>query len=117
MKAKITSEIMTRPIISAREHASARDVALQLITGHYNGMPVTDDEGKLLEVITEINILNAVNEGKKLVRTTASNIMAPDMARPSPDAKIDDLIKILDEFQFIRLPIVKDDKLAGIVIS
>ena len=43
--------------------------------------------------------------------------MTPDMARASPDAKIDDLIKILDEFQFIRLPIVKDDKLAGIVIS
>ena len=59
---------------------------------------MTDDEGKLLEVITEINILNAVNEGKKLVRTTARNIMTPDMARASPDAKIDDLIKFWTNF-------------------
>ena len=39
----------------------------------------------------EIDILNAVNEGKELVITTARDIMTPDVAGASPDAKIDDL--------------------------
>lgn len=46
------ADIMVRPVVSARTRASARDIALQLLTGLYSGMPVTDDEGRVVGVIT-----------------------------------------------------------------
>ena len=112
---KKASEIMTRPVISARENASARDVALQLMTGHFSGMPVTDDDGKVVGIVTEFDILKAVQDGKELGRTIAKDIMTPDAVTARVDATVEEFITIMEEFHIIRLPIVRDDKLVGIV--
>ncbi len=109
------SEIMTRPVISARENASARDVPLQLMTGLYSGMPVTNEEGKLVGIITELDLLKAVKDTNELVKITAKDIMTRDVVTAREDATVDEFIKIMEEFNIIRLPIVKDDKLVGIV--
>jgi|GEM_PF-3022310 len=78
MKDLKASDVMVRPVVSAKKNASARDVALQLLTGLYSGMPVTDEEGNVIGVITELDLLHAVLEGKELVRITAGDIMAKD---------------------------------------
>ena len=115
MKKILASEIMTRPVISAKENASARDVALQLLSGVFSGMPVTDDEGKIVGIITELDIIKAVKNGKELVRTTAADIMTPDPVTAREDATIEEFVRTMEEFNIIRLPIVKDGKLVGIV--
>ena len=56
MKMKKASELMTMPVISARENACARDIALQLISGLYSGMPVTNDAGEIVGIVTELDI-------------------------------------------------------------
>lgn len=112
---RTAAEIMTRPVISARENASARDVALQLMAGVFSGMPVTNDEGRVVGIITEMDLLRAVMDGKELVRTTARDIMTPDAVTAREDATVEEFIKIMEEFHIIRLPIVKEDKLVGIV--
>jgi CBS domain-containing protein len=112
---RTAAEIMTRPVISARENASARDVALQLMTGLFSGMPVTNDEGELVGIVTELDLLKAVQDGKELVRTTARDIMTPDVATARVDATVEEFITIMEEFHIIRLPIVKDGKLVGVV--
>jgi len=115
MKTKKASEIMTRPVVAVKENASARDVVLQLITGLFSGMPVTNDEGEVVGIITEMDILAAVDDGKELTRTTVKEIMTRDVARANPETTVEELIKILREFHLIRVPIVKDDRLVGIV--
>jgi CBS domain-containing protein len=115
MKTKKASEIMTRPVVAVKENAPARDVVLQLITGIFSGMPVTNDEGEVVGIITEMDILAAVDDGKELSRTVAKDIMTHDVARANPETTVGELIKILREFHLIRVPIVKDDKLVGLV--
>ena len=115
MKMKKASELMTRPVISARENACARDIALQLISGLYSGMPVTNDAGKMVGIVTELDILGAVNDGRELSGTTAKEIMTPDVTKATTEATGEEMIKIMKEFHIIRLPIVKDDRLVGIV--
>ena len=112
---KKASEIMTRPVVSARENAFARDVALQLMTGHFSGMPVTNDDGKVVGIVTEFDILKAVQDGKELGRTTAKDIMTQDVATAREDATVEEFLLLMEEFHILRLPIVKDDKLVGIV--
>ena len=112
---KKASEIMTRPVISARENASARDVALQLMTGLFSGMPVTDDEGKVVGIVTELDLLLAVKDGKELSGITVKEVMTPDVATANEDATVAEFICIMEEFHIIRLPIVRDEKLVGIV--
>ena len=115
MEDKTASEIMTRPAISAKVKASARDIALQFINEHYSGMPVTEEDGKVIGIVTEIDILNAINDGKELSRTTASDIMTPEVVSANPDTPITEMIKMMEEFHIIRLPVVQDNKLIGVV--
>ena len=115
MEDKTAYEIMTRPAISAKKNASARDIALQFISEKYSGMPVTEEDGRVIGIVTEIDILNAVNDGRELARTTASDIMTPDVAVANPDTPLTEMIKMMADFHIIRLPIVKEGKLIGAV--
>ena len=115
MEDRTAFEIMTRPAISAKLKASARDIALQFINEHYSGMPVTEEDGKVIGIVTEIDILNAINDGKELSRTTAGDIMTPEVVSANPDTPITEMIKMMEEFHIIRLPVVQDNKLIGVV--
>jgi CBS domain-containing protein len=107
--------VMTRPVIAARRAASARDVALQLLTGLYSGMPVTDEDGKVVGVITELDLLKAVQEGKELVKTTAGEIMSTDVVTADVDTPIEDVTKLMTDRNIIRLPITDKGRLVGVV--
>ncbi|MBT3366502.1 MAG: CBS domain-containing protein [Nitrospina sp.] len=115
MEDRTASEIMTRPAISAKLKASARDIALQFINEQYSGMPVTEEDGKVIGIVTEIDILKALNDGHELSHLNAGDIMTPDVATVNPDTPITEMIKMMEEFSIIRLPVVKDEKLVGVV--
>ena len=116
MKSLRASDIMIRPVVSARKNASARDVALQVLTGLYSGMPVTDETGKVIGVITELDLLEAVLKGKELVRITAGDIMSKEVITANEATTAKELIKIMAEKSIVRLPITnKEGKLVGIV--
>ena len=109
------SHIMMRPVVSARRRASARDIALQLLTGLYSGMPVTDDEGKIIGVVTELDLLKAVQEGKELVKITAEEIMTTEVVTADVDTPVTEIMKIMTEKNIIRLPVTDKGKLVGVV--
>jgi len=115
MKDLKASDVMVRPVVSAKKNASARDVALQLLTGLYSGMPVTDEEGNVIGVITELDLLHAVMKGKELVRITAGDIMAKDPFTADVNTSLGDIVKLMKEKNIIRLPITDKGKLVGVV--
>ena len=115
MKDLKASDIMMRPVISAKRNASARDVTLQFLSGLYSGMPVTDEEGKVIGVITELDLLKAVMEGKELVKITAEDVMTKEAVTADVDTPVSDIITIMKEKNIIRLPITADSKLVGVV--
>jgi predicted transcriptional regulator len=115
MKNLKASDVMVRPVMAAKKNASARDVVFQFLNGSYSGMPVTDDEGKVIGVITELDILDAVLAGKELVKITAGDIMTSKPITATVDTPLTDLVKMMKEKNIIRLPITENGKLVGIV--
>lgn len=115
MKDFTASDIMVRPVVTARKKASARDIALQLLTGLYSGMPVTDEAGRVVGVVTEIDLLKAVEEGKELVKTTAEEIMTTGVVTADVDTPVGELMKIMTEKNLIRVPVTDKGRLVGVV--
>lgn len=115
MKELKARDIMTRPVVSARKSAPARDVAMQLLCGLYSGMPVTDERGNVEGVVTELDLLKAVKEGKELVRVTAGDVMTKDVVTVDADSPVDKILDVLMDKRFIRVPVVQDGKLVGVV--
>ena len=54
---------MTRPAISARKDTPAKDIAFEIFYGFFSGMPVTDENGKVIGVVTELDLLKQVRCG------------------------------------------------------
>jgi CBS domain-containing protein len=115
MKNLKACDVMVRPVVSAKKSASARDVALQLLNGLYSGMPVTDGEGRVVGIITELDLLNAVMHGKELVKTTAEEIMTRDPTTVDLDTPLDEVVSIMKEQGIIRLPITAEGRLVGVI--
>ncbi len=115
MKELKAKDIMTRPVVSARKNASARDIAMQVLSGLYSGMPVTDEDGKVIGVVTEFDLLGQVCEGRELVKLTAGDVMTKNPIIVDIDTSLNDLLKSMMENNIVRIPVTEEGRLVGII--
>ncbi len=116
MKDLRAADIMVRPVVTATKKASARDIALQLLNGLYSGIPIANENGKVIGMVTEFDLLKAAEEGKNLLETTAEGIMNRDeVITAELDTPVSDLLKIMIAKNIIRLPIMDKGEIVGVV--
>ena len=80
----------------------------------YSGLPVVDG-GKVVGVVTEFDLLNAVKEGKDLHQIVADDIMTKDPICVEDDTHVDEIIRIMTEQKIIRVPVVRKGNLIGVI--
>lgn len=109
-------EIMNPKAMAATRLAVARDIVIQLMSGAYSGFPVVDErDGQVIGVVTEFDLLKAVQEGKDFHTLTAEDIMSPVPICVEEDATVEQVIKTMTEQNIIRVPVVRKGKLVGII--
>ena len=109
------SDMMNTPIVAASIGASAREVALYMLLGGFSGMPVLERDGSLAGIITELDLLHALREGKSLDNTQVSEIMTHDVITVDVGASTDEMMQILESERILRVPVMEYGKLVGIV--
>ena len=113
MKAR---DVMNTRVTAATPRAIGRDLALQLLSGMYSGLPVVDSKRKVIGVVTEFDLLQAIHEGRDLQTTKAEEIMSKPVVCAQEDEEIDSVIAKMTEKNIIRLPVVREDgKLVGVI--
>jgi CBS domain-containing protein len=55
------------------------------------------------------------DEGHELALVTAGDIMTSEVVTVKPETPITEMIKMMEDFHIIRLPVCKDEKLIGVV--
>ena len=108
-------DIMEKPVLAATPLASLRDVATQLVTNEFSGMPVAASDGRVVGVVTESDIVRALIEGKRLENLTAGEVMTGPPITVDVDAPIEKVMKKLEENRIVRVPVTNQDKLVGII--
>lgn len=137
MKAK---DIMTREVITVHKHATIKDIAQTLIDHKISGVPVVDDDGTLLGIVSEgdllhketipripdfFNILGAIiyyngieryNEDfKKLIGEQADAIMTEKVVTAAADTEVDEIAQKMLQHRVKRIPIVEGKRLVGLI--
>ncbi len=108
-------DVMRTPVIAAKKGISAKDVALQLVSGRFSGMPVTDEEERIIGVITEYDLLNQVREGKELAKLTAEDVMQKNPITVDADSPLSDVVDIMLENGILRIPVTDSLRLVGVI--
>ena len=108
-------DIMERPVIAATPLASLRDVATQLVTNEFSGMPVAASDGRVVGVITESDIVRTLIEGKRLENLTAGEVMTGPPITVDVNTPIEDVMRSLEDNRIVRVPVTDQERLVGII--
>ena len=137
---KTAREIMTRNVVTVKKDQPISDLSKLFIENHFNGVPVLDDAGKVIGVVTQSNLIeqnknlhiptvialfDAVlflesekkfeSDVKKLTGSKIEDIYHKKPITVSPDTDLSEITTIMAEKDVHTLPVLEDDKLVGII--
>jgi len=111
----VAKDIMNKIVTAAKKNTIGRDLAIKLLSGMYSGLPVVDDTGKVVGVVSEFDLLKALKEGKKLEQVTAEDIMSKKPVCVTENTPVDEIIDLMTKHNIIRVPVLRNDNLVGII--
>jgi CBS domain-containing protein len=109
-------DVMTTNLVAARAGTTAREVGTKLLLGNFNGLPVIDSNIKVIGIVTAVDILRSIRQGKNLDSIQAIDIMTRNPVVIKQDTEINEIIDIILQKAIILVPVINDErKLIGVV--
>jgi len=112
---RTASEIMNARVITASRGTNANILARQLLTGQFSGLPVVEEDGEVVGVVSEFDLIQALLEGKDLSLLKAEEIMNTPALCVTEESPLLHVLQLMIEHRIIRLPVVRNRKLVGII--
>jgi CBS domain-containing protein len=108
---------MTTEIDIVKEDTNIEQISAKLFAGEFNGVPIVNNSNSVIGIVTAIDILKAIREGKNLNTTIAKDIMTPNPSVVKEDTPINDIIDIMIEKEIVMVPVVENNtnRIIGIV--
>ncbi|GJL56828.1 MAG: hypothetical protein NPIRA02_39600 [Nitrospirales bacterium] len=107
--------LMEKTVRSEEGDASADLVAALLMEG-FGSVPIIDRTNRLVGLVSEFDLLNAIRQGKRLADITAGEIMTDNPISVTQDTDVLTVIDVLHNNHLIRVPVVDSaGKLVGIL--
>ncbi len=107
--------LMEKDVVSCRPKDSERCMAAQLTKFNIGSMPVVGKKGMLVGLVSEFDLLRVLRQCRDLKVVKAEEIMTRDLKTVQEDTPVDEAIGLLEDKQLIRVPVVKDGRLIGIL--
>jgi CBS domain-containing protein len=123
---------MTEGVLSVTPGASLREAATVLVEHRVSGLPVVDDMGEVVGVLSETDIVMKASggtehsgylawffdsdlTGEKVAAETVGQAMSSPAVTITPDRTVHEAARNMIEERVNRLPVVRDGKLVGIL--
>ena len=111
MKDIQTQDIMIKDVQTISPNDLIAAAKLKMMRSNVGGLPVVDNE-MLVGIITHRDILLA---GSEALGLKVKELMSNDLRVVEPSMPIKEIIKIMNDEGYQRIPGVKDGKLIGLV--
>jgi CBS domain-containing protein len=115
--ASLRAEQFMQDVVSYYQVQDPADkLAGALTEGGFGSVPILTEDGKVVGIVSEFDLLQAISEGKDLARITAGEIMTKGHISVTKDTPAIEIIQLLQTNHLIRVTVVDaEDKLVGIV--
>lgn len=109
--AKTAGDIMTTSVITTTPEATAIEVASLLAENHISGMPVVDEEGNLVGIMTEADLPGVAPD-----QAFVKELMTRQVIWVTPDTLVPEVAGLMARHRIKRVPVVDEQgKVVGIV--
>ncbi len=134
------SDIMTTHVITVKKDTSLKDLARLLYEHHINGVPVVDDDGKLIGIICESDLIRKnrklhiptvvalfdwvfylespktmEKEIQRINATTVEDLYVKEVITVSETTPVDDIATIMTQKKAYTIPVMDGDRIVGII--
>jgi CBS domain-containing protein len=106
--------IMTSDLVTVRPDASVQEAIDVLLNQQISGLPVVDNDGRLVGVITEFALL-AVAYDKRVKNHSVRHHMTRDVIGVDVDDPISRIADLCIVHRVRRVPVMKDGRLVGVI--
>jgi CBS-domain-containing membrane protein len=130
-------QIMTKDIITVTPHTTIEDAARIMLQTHISGLPVLDDAGRLVGIVSESDFLrrSEIGTGRKRPKwllfflgpgkaasefvhergRKVEDVMTSDPITVEEETPLEDLVRLMEKNDIKRLPVMSGRTLKGIV--
>ena len=133
-------DIMTANVITVTPETEIVQAARILLENRINGLPVVDDQGRLVGIVCQSDLIvqqkrvrvpslftfldgyitltstrHFEREVEKIAASQVRQAMTPDPTSVSPDTAIEDVATLMVEKNYHTLPVVADGCLVGVI--
>lgn len=136
----LAKDVMTKDVIAVKSNTKVEEVANLLVENKISGIPVVDDNNRVVGVVTEKDLIvkatelrvpfyltlfdsiifleNPIrfnNDLKKYTATIVADAMTTNVAVVEEDTPISSVVDIMQKKRVNRVPVVRNEKLVGII--
>ena len=108
-------QLMQNAVMTVRPETSGLTVAEILTKQNFGSVPVVDLYQTLLGLVSEFDLLEALDQGKDLREVKAEDLMTRTVVTVTEDMPFTDLMMLFKRDLLIRVPVVRGKTLVGIV--
>jgi len=130
-------DIMTHSLVSVTPRASIRDAIARMISHQVSGMPVIDEAGKLVGMVSESDFLrraemhteapqrrwlelllgtaSTADEYARSHGRTVADVMSTDVVSVGRETPLEEVVRLMEERGIKRIPVVENGEVVGIV--
>jgi CBS domain-containing protein len=130
-------QIMTRPVITVAPDANIVEAANAMLLNHISGLPVVNEAGKLVGIISQGDFIRRAEIGTQRKRgrwlkflvgpggaasafvhergRKVGEIMTAEPCTVTENATLEDVVELMQRNSVKRLPVMRGDQLVGIV--
>jgi CBS domain-containing protein len=133
-------DIMTREVITVTPETEVTEIAALLLDNHFNGLPVIDQNGDLVGIICQSDLIaeqkklpipsvftlldtfipiyspgKTEKEVQKIAAVKASDAMSSNPVTVDPETGLDEIASIMVNKNLHTIPVMEGGKLVGII--
>jgi CBS domain-containing protein len=131
------ADVMTANPVTVRPDSTVMEAVRVMLQRRFSGLPVVDDAGAVVGIITEGDLLRRAETGTQRRRPRwieffigpgrlaveyahayghrIDEVMSQPVQTITEDRPLDEIVNIMERHRIKRLPVVRDGKLVGIV--
>jgi CBS domain-containing protein len=133
----LARDVMTAPVVSVTPATRTRDAIELMLTHHLSGLPVLDEQGKLVGVLSEGDLIRRSELGTEKHRSrfiafilgpgraahdyTKSHsrfvrgVMTEEVIAVAEDTSIEEIVGLMEKHAIKRMPVMRGDDIVGMV--
>lgn len=108
MSQVVVGAIMTREVVTIPATMAAREIAALLAVRHLTGVPVVDDAGRVLGIVSELDLISRPG-------ATAGDLMSRQVISVTEGTAVDEVARLFVDQRIRRVPVLAGGRLVGIV--